>query len=82
QRLLGKEYAYNANARVIHCYILFNCKEVKPFIRLFDDLTRQQQPNIDDAGRDSYKQEFAEWFEEHVRQRSDNISQDLKNLAW
>ncbi|GJU58034.1 reverse transcriptase domain-containing protein [Tanacetum coccineum] len=82
QRLLGKEYAYSANARVIHCYILLNCKEVKPFIRLFDDLTRQQQPNIDDAGRDIYRQEFAEWFEEHVRQRSDDISQDLKNLAW
>ncbi|GKA12258.1 transposon, En/Spm-like, transposase-associated domain protein [Tanacetum coccineum] len=41
--------------------------------RLFDDLTRQQQSNIDDAGRDIYRQKGAEWFDEHVRQSEGKV---------
>ncbi|PWA54010.1 hypothetical protein CTI12_AA439710 [Artemisia annua] len=86
QKLLdyARGYTHMADAMscmsIAHRYILFNCKEVKPFIRLFDDLTRQQ-PNIDDAGCDIYRQKFAKWFEEYVSQRSDYINQDLKTLA-
>nr|GEV29814.1 transposon, En/Spm-like, transposase-associated domain protein [Tanacetum cinerariifolium] len=48
-----RRYTYMADAMsVAHRYILFNCGEVKPFIRLYDDLIRQQQPNIDEWGRD------------------------------
>ena len=33
QRLLKNEYWYDSDAGIMHSYILFNCKEVKPFIR-------------------------------------------------
>ncbi|PWA91762.1 hypothetical protein CTI12_AA087190 [Artemisia annua] len=65
-----------------HRYILFNCEEVKPFIRLFDDLTRQQQqPNIDEGGHDMYRKSFAEWFEKHVHEGSNYIREDLQDIA-
>nr|GEU93664.1 hypothetical protein [Tanacetum cinerariifolium] len=64
---------------IAHRYILFNCEEVKPFIRLFDDLTRQQ-PNSD-GGCDMCRNFFAEWFKEHVQQKSNDISEVLKDIA-
>ncbi|PWA54011.1 hypothetical protein CTI12_AA439720 [Artemisia annua] len=74
------KYMYDAMT-IAHRYILFNCEEVKPFIRLFDDLTRQQQPYIDEEGFNTYRQNFAEWFKKHVHQGSNDISQDLIEIA-
>ncbi|GJV52686.1 transposon, En/Spm-like, transposase-associated domain protein [Tanacetum coccineum] len=65
-----------------HTYILLNCEEVRPFVRLFNDLTRQRRPNIDANGLDIYRdQHFAAWFQNYVFQESNDISQDLKDLA-
>nr|GEZ37003.1 ribonuclease H-like domain-containing protein [Tanacetum cinerariifolium] len=65
-----------------HTYILLNCEEVRPFVRLFNDLTRQRRPNIDANGLDIYRdQHFAAWFQNYVFQELNDISQDLKDLA-
>ncbi|PWA91763.1 hypothetical protein CTI12_AA087200 [Artemisia annua] len=78
-----REYKYMGDVMTIaHRYILLNCEEVRPFVRLFDDLTRQRRPNIDGNGLDIYRhQHFAAWFQNYVFKESNDISQDLKDLA-
>ncbi|KAI3710052.1 hypothetical protein L2E82_39825 [Cichorium intybus] len=67
--------------RIAHRYILFNCEEIDPFVRLFDDIMRKE-PTIDTKGIAKYRyQHFAEWFKQHVSEESNNVNQQLKNLA-
>ena len=52
-------------------------------LRLYDDLTRQQQqPNIDELGRDIYRKKFAEWFEEHVCITQTKFLLYITRLSW
>ncbi|KAI3509243.1 hypothetical protein L1887_24368 [Cichorium endivia] len=69
--------------RVAHNYVLINCVEVLPFIRLFESYASQRQPDIDtvDGAFERFRDlHFAKWFEQHVSHESD-ISQHLKGLA-
>ncbi|KAL4570931.1 hypothetical protein LXL04_026596 [Taraxacum kok-saghyz] len=68
--------------RIAHNYILINCVEVLPFMRLFEDYASQRQPAMDDEAFGRFRdQHFARWFEQHVFEESNDITQHLKDLA-
>ncbi|XP_052620614.1 uncharacterized protein LOC111890162 isoform X1 [Lactuca sativa] len=68
--------------RIAHNYILINCVEVLPFLRLFENYVIQSQPDMDDGAFERFRdQHFAKWFKDHVFQQSNDINQHLKCLA-
>ncbi|XP_052622260.1 uncharacterized protein LOC128127643 [Lactuca sativa] len=53
--------------RIAHNYILINCVEVLPFLRLFENYVIQSQPDMDDRAFERFRdQHFAKWFKDHV----------------
>ena len=72
-------FLFRAEVQMFH-----SCLKCCLFIvlRLYDDLTRQQQPNIDEWGRDIYRKKFAEWFEEHVCITQPKFLLYITRLSW
>ncbi|GKE63397.1 hypothetical protein Tco_1513764, partial [Tanacetum coccineum] len=57
----------NAEKHKAHTYILLNCEDVHPFLRLFDNYIMQEDPYIDEDTLDRARDEkFAQWFKEHI----------------
>ncbi|XP_019266148.1 PREDICTED: uncharacterized protein LOC109243643 [Nicotiana attenuata] len=77
RRLDDKEY------HAARTYVLLNCDEVKPYIRIYEDTLREIQPNIQNSEIDAkLETEFATWFEKYAHDPSSGISnQIIKDLA-
>ncbi|GJV09142.1 transposase, Ptta/En/Spm [Tanacetum coccineum] len=70
----------NAEKHKAHTYILLNCEDVHPFLRLFDNYMMQEDPYIDEETLDRARDEkFAQWFKEHIQSNDGN--EHLKVLA-
>ncbi|GJY85197.1 transposase, Ptta/En/Spm [Tanacetum coccineum] len=70
----------NAEKHKAHTYILLNCEDVHPFLRLFDNYIMQEDPYIDEETLDRARDEkFAQWFKEHIQSNGGN--EHLKVLA-
>ncbi|KAM3221863.1 hypothetical protein P3L10_021133 [Capsicum annuum] len=77
RRLDDKEY------HTTHTYILLNCDELKPYIKIYEDILRQIQPCIQDSEIDAKLEiEFASWFEKYAQNSSFGITnQIMKDLT-
>ncbi|KAH0660953.1 hypothetical protein KY289_029701 [Solanum tuberosum] len=85
-RGFGKKKIRRLDDREYHAartYILLNCDEVKPYIKIFEDTLRQIQPCIQDSEIDAkLETEFASWFNQYARDPSSGITnQFMKDLA-
>nr|GEX88919.1 hypothetical protein [Tanacetum cinerariifolium] len=70
----------NAEKYKAHTYILLNCEDVHPFLRLIDKYMMQEDPYIDEEILDRARDEkFAQWFKEHIQSNDGN--EHLKVLA-
>ncbi|GJV39971.1 putative transposase-associated domain-containing protein [Tanacetum coccineum] len=70
----------NTEKHKAHTYILLNCEDVHPFLRLFDNYMMQEDPYIDEETLDRARDEkFAQWFKEHIQSNDGN--EHLKVLA-
>ncbi|KAJ9547248.1 hypothetical protein OSB04_019791 [Centaurea solstitialis] len=78
----GKRRAFtDEEMHKAHTYILLNCVEVCPFVRLFDEGIRHEEPHIEDGELDRRRELFfAKWFERHMSGQGDNNAH-LKVLA-
>ncbi|XP_059306394.1 uncharacterized protein LOC132057810 [Lycium ferocissimum] len=73
RKLDDKEY------HAARTYILLNCDEVKPYIKIYEDTLRQIQPYIEDSEiDDKLETEFASW---HVILHPKISNQIMKDLA-
>ncbi|XP_052620420.1 uncharacterized protein LOC128126620 isoform X1 [Lactuca sativa] len=60
--------------RIAHNYILINCVEVLPFLRLFENYVIQSQPDMDDGAFERFRdQHFAKWFKDYVSMIRENF---------
>nr|GMD76472.1 uncharacterized protein LOC109190933 [Ipomoea batatas] len=66
-----------------HQYVLLNCEEVQPILRLYENGLRRYNPGCTDQDvDDEIERNFAHWFKEYVHSPVNNVcNQSLIDLA-
>nr|GMC60688.1 uncharacterized protein LOC109190933 [Ipomoea batatas] len=66
-----------------HQYVLLNCEEVQPILRLYENGLRRYNPGCTDQDvDDEIERNFAHWFKEYVHSPMNNVcNQSLIDLA-
>lgn len=64
----GKQVILNdAELHKIHTYVLLNCEEVQPSLKIFEEELELMQPQLDACARAQVgESEFSSWFLNHV----------------
>nr|GMD82314.1 uncharacterized protein LOC109190933 [Ipomoea batatas] len=79
----GQRYLNTKERFAAHQYILLNCEEVQPILRLYETGLRQYNPGVTDEDIDNeVEKNFASWFRDYVYNPGNNIcDQSLIDLA-
>nr|GMD48734.1 uncharacterized protein LOC109185082 [Ipomoea batatas] len=79
----GQRYLNTKERFAAHQYILLNCEEVQPILRLYETGLRQYNPGVTDEDIDNeVEKNFASWFRDYVYNPGNNIcNQSLIDLA-
>ncbi|XP_054785879.1 uncharacterized protein LOC129292331 [Prosopis cineraria] len=86
-RTAGKgktQFLTNDEFNVASIYVLLNCEEIQPFLRIFEEQLRKRIPNATNEDVETkIDSEFAKWLKEYVFDPNNNVDDvRIKDLAF